>query len=146
MSAPGRDGRERTRSWWGEELLGRGADRALWAFDRGTSKMLKYDLDGNFQYAWGTWGDFPGGFWGVHGLAVDQAGNFYVAEVDSGREQAVLVAEVVVDERRVDPGPGGHGAHGGALETELREQFPRGVQDGPARVRAAQRAPAPHRH
>jgi hypothetical protein len=64
-----------------------GADRALWAFDRGTSKMLKYDLDGNFQYSWGTWGDFPGGFWGVHGLAVDQAGNFYVAEVDSGRAQ-----------------------------------------------------------
>jgi hypothetical protein len=64
-----------------------GADRALWAFDRGTSKMLKYDLDGNFQYAWGTWGDFPGGFWGVHGLASDQAGNFYVAEVDSGRAQ-----------------------------------------------------------
>ena len=63
------------------------ADRSLWAFDRGTSKMLKYDLDGNFQYAWGTWGDFPGGFWGVHGLAVDQAGNFYVAEVDSGRVQ-----------------------------------------------------------
>jgi DNA-binding beta-propeller fold protein YncE len=64
-----------------------GADRSLWAFDRGTSKMLKYDLDGIFQYAWGTWGDFPGGFWGVHGLAVDQAGNFYVAEVDSGRAQ-----------------------------------------------------------
>jgi hypothetical protein len=64
-----------------------GADRSLWAFDRGTSKMLKYDLDGTFQYAWGTWGDFPGGFWGVHGLAVDQAGNFYVAEVDSGRAQ-----------------------------------------------------------
>ena len=63
------------------------ADRYLWAFDRGTSKMLKYDLDGNFLYSWGTWGDFPGGFWGVHGLAVDQAGNFYVAEVDSGRAQ-----------------------------------------------------------
>ena len=63
------------------------ADRSLWAFDRGTSKMLKYDLDGNFQYAWGTWGDFPGGFWGVHRLPVEQAGNFYVAEVDSGRVQ-----------------------------------------------------------
>jgi len=63
------------------------ADRYLWAFDRGTSKMLKYDLDGNFLYSFGTWGDFPGGFWGVHGLAVDQAGNFYVAEVDSGRAQ-----------------------------------------------------------
>jgi len=63
------------------------SDRALWAADRGTSKMLKYDLDGNFQYSWGTWGDFPGGFWGVHGLNVDQEGNFYVAEVDSGRVQ-----------------------------------------------------------
>jgi NHL repeat-containing protein len=64
-----------------------GADRTLWAFDRGTSKMLKYDLNGNFLYSWGTWGDFPGGFWGVHGIAVDQESNFYVAEVDSGRAQ-----------------------------------------------------------
>ena len=64
-----------------------GADRTLWAFDRGTSKMLNYDLDGHFLYAWGTWGDFPGGFWGVHGFSVDQGGNFYVAEVDSGRVQ-----------------------------------------------------------
>jgi sugar lactone lactonase YvrE len=64
-----------------------GVDRALWAFDRGTSKMLKYDLNGNFLYSWGTWGDFPGGFWGVHGMAVDQEGNFYEAEVDSGRAQ-----------------------------------------------------------
>jgi len=64
-----------------------GADRTLWAFDRGTSKMLKYDLDGHFLYSWGTWGDFAGGFWGVHGFSVDQDGNFYVAEVDSGRAQ-----------------------------------------------------------
>ena len=64
-----------------------GADRTLWAADRGTSKMLKYDLDGHFLYSWGIWGDFPGGFWGVHGFSVDQQGNFYVAEVDSGRVQ-----------------------------------------------------------
>jgi hypothetical protein len=64
-----------------------GADRTLWAFDRGTSKMLKYDLDGHFLYSWGIWGDFAGGFWGVHGFSVDQEGNFYVAEVDSGRAQ-----------------------------------------------------------
>jgi len=64
-----------------------GADRTLWAFDRGTSKMLKYDLQGHLLYTWGTWGDFPGGFWGVHGFSVDQAGNFYVAEVDNGRVQ-----------------------------------------------------------
>jgi hypothetical protein len=35
----------------------------------------------------GIWGDFPGGFWGVHGFSVDQEGNFYVAEVDNGRVQ-----------------------------------------------------------
>ena len=65
-------------------LLYIGADRTLWAYDRGTSKMLKYDLEGHFLYSWGTGGDFAGGFWGVHGFSVDQEGNFYVAEVDSG--------------------------------------------------------------
>jgi len=63
------------------------SDGYLWAADRGTSKMLKYDLDGNFMYSWGTWGDFPGGMWGVHGFAVDQEGNVYVAEVDNGGAQ-----------------------------------------------------------
>ena len=68
-------------------LLYIGADRSLWAYDRGTSKMLKYDLEGHFLYSWGIWGDGPGGFWGVHGFSVDQEGNFYTAEVDSGRVQ-----------------------------------------------------------
>ncbi len=63
------------------------SDRSLWAFDRGTSKMLKYSLDGKFQYSWGVWGDFPGAFWGVHGMAVDQEGNVYTAAVDSGGAQ-----------------------------------------------------------
>jgi hypothetical protein len=49
--------------------------------------MLKYDLNGNFMYSWGTWGDFPGGMWGVHGFSVDQDGNVYVAEVDNGGAQ-----------------------------------------------------------
>ncbi len=63
------------------------SDGYLWAADRGTSRILKYDLDGNFMYSWGTWGDFPGGMWGVHGMSVDQDGNFYVAEVDNGGAQ-----------------------------------------------------------
>ena len=63
------------------------SNRNLWAADRGTNKILKYDLDGNFMYPWGTWGDFPGGMWGVHGLSIDQDGNFYVAEVDNGGAQ-----------------------------------------------------------
>jgi DNA-binding beta-propeller fold protein YncE len=61
--------------------------RNLWAFDRASSKMIKYDLNGNFMYAWGTWGNFPGGFWGVHGMSVDPEGNLYVAEVDNGGAQ-----------------------------------------------------------
>lgn len=64
-----------------------GTDRALWAFDRGSSKMLKYDLNGHFLYSFGTWGDFPGAFWGVHGINVDQEGNFYTAAVDTGGAQ-----------------------------------------------------------
>ena len=63
------------------------SDRNLWAADRGTSKILKYNLDGEFQYSWGAWGDFPGAFWGVHGMAVDQEGNVYTAAVDSGGAQ-----------------------------------------------------------
>ena len=63
------------------------SDRFLWAADRGTSKMLKYGLDGNFLYSWGMWGEFPGGFWGVHGMSVDQEGNVYTAAVDSGGAQ-----------------------------------------------------------
>jgi hypothetical protein len=63
------------------------SNRFLWAADRGTNKILKYDLDGNFLYSWGTWGDFHGGMWGVHGMSVDQEGNFYVAEVDNGGAQ-----------------------------------------------------------
>jgi DNA-binding beta-propeller fold protein YncE len=64
-----------------------GADRTLAAFDRNTHKMLKYDLEGHLIYSWGTVGDFPGTLWGVHGMATDQEGNLYVAEVDSGRFQ-----------------------------------------------------------
>jgi DNA-binding beta-propeller fold protein YncE len=63
------------------------ADGHLWAVDRGTNKLLKYDLKGHLLYSWGTWGNFPGGFWGVHGMSVDTEGNFYTAEADNGRFQ-----------------------------------------------------------
>ena len=82
---------------------------------------------------------------GLVGQAGEHGGIIH-RRLERGDEKPVLVAEVVVDERRVDRGPGGHGAHGGALEPEFREQFPGRVQDGPACVRAAQRAAAPHRH
>lgn len=64
-----------------------GADRRLWAADRATSKILGYDLEGHLTYSWGVFGDFPGAMFGVHGMSVDQEGNFYVAEVGGGRVQ-----------------------------------------------------------
>ena len=68
-------------------LLYIGQDRNIWTFDRSTHKLLKYDQQGHLLYAWGTLGMFPGALWGVHGMSVDQEGNLYVAEVDSGRVQ-----------------------------------------------------------
>ncbi|MGI9259068.1 MAG: hypothetical protein ACR2QQ_09540 [Gammaproteobacteria bacterium] len=59
------------------------SDGFLWAADRQTHKMLKYDLDGNFLYSWGSYGDYPGGIAGVHGISVDQEGNLYLAQVDN---------------------------------------------------------------
>jgi DNA-binding beta-propeller fold protein YncE len=64
-----------------------GQDRMLWAFDQGTQKMLKYDREGNFLYSFGSFGVSPGGFFGVHGIAVDQEGSLYVAEVGNGGAQ-----------------------------------------------------------
>jgi peptidylamidoglycolate lyase len=68
-------------------LIYMGADRTLWAADRATSKILGYNLDGELIYSWGSFGDFPGAFFGVHAMSVDQEGNFYVAEVGGGRTQ-----------------------------------------------------------
>ena len=68
-------------------LLYIGSGNTIWTFDRSTNKMLEYDLEGHLLYSWGSMGMFPGGLWGVHGVSVDSAGNFYVAEVDSGRIQ-----------------------------------------------------------
>ena len=63
------------------------SDQKLWAADQGTHKILGYDLDGNFLYSWGSWGEYPGGMWGVHGMSTDQEGNFYTASVNNGRIQ-----------------------------------------------------------
>ena len=64
------------------------ADRYLWAANSGASKMLKYDLDGNFLYLVGHVGRLRRRHVGCaraeHGI---RKRNFYVAEVDSGRAQ-----------------------------------------------------------
>jgi hypothetical protein len=55
--------------------------------DNDTSKVVKYDLNGRYLYSWGSRGEWPGSLWNVHGMSVDQEGNLYLAEVNSGRAQ-----------------------------------------------------------
>jgi 6-bladed beta-propeller len=57
----------------------------IWVADGGTSRILKYDLDGHYLYGWGGRGSAPGQFNGPHSLTTDQDGNLYVAEVFNGR-------------------------------------------------------------
>ena len=57
----------------------------LWVTDGITQKVLKYDLTGKLLYSWGTFGAFPGGFWGVHQFSVDSEGSLYTADVQVGR-------------------------------------------------------------
>jgi hypothetical protein len=63
------------------------ADQYLWIADGVTNKFLKYDLNGKLLYSWGTYGTFPGAFWGVHQFSVDTDGNLYAAETFGGRTQ-----------------------------------------------------------
>ena len=63
------------------------ADQHLWVADLDTNKMLQYDLTGKLLSSWGTYGTFPGAFWGMHQFSVDPQGNLYVAETYGGRTQ-----------------------------------------------------------
>jgi hypothetical protein len=63
------------------------ADQHVWISDGRTNKMLKYDRNGKLLYSWGTYGGFPGAFWGIHQFASDQAGNLYIAETFGARAQ-----------------------------------------------------------
>jgi peptidylamidoglycolate lyase len=62
-------------------------DQHLWVADGITQKFTKFDLNGKLLYSWGTFGAFPGGFWGVHQFHTDSQGNLYTADVHVGRAQ-----------------------------------------------------------
>jgi len=59
----------------------------LWVSDGTTQKFSEYDHNGNLRSSWGTFGAFPGGFWGVHQFSVDSEGALYTADVHVGRPQ-----------------------------------------------------------
>ena len=63
------------------------SDQHLWVADGVSNKFLKYDLNGKLLYSWGTYGSFPGAFWGVHQFSIDPEGNLYAAETFGGRTQ-----------------------------------------------------------
>ena len=63
------------------------ADQHLWVSDGTTQKFTKFDLNWRLLSSWGTFGAFPGGFWGVHQFSVDSEGNLYTADVHIGRPQ-----------------------------------------------------------
>jgi peptidylamidoglycolate lyase len=62
-------------------------DQHLWVADGITQKFTKFDLNGRLLYSWGTFGAFPGGFWGVHQFHTDSEGSLYTADVHVGRPQ-----------------------------------------------------------
>jgi hypothetical protein len=64
--------------------------QVIWAADGGTYRILKYTLDGKFLYGWGQPGGTPGRLGGPHQISADEEGNFYVAEVYSGRVQKFI--------------------------------------------------------
>jgi len=63
------------------------ADEHLWVSDAETQLFTKFDLNGKLLYGWGSFGTFPGGFWGVHQFSVDNEGNLYTADAHIGRPQ-----------------------------------------------------------
>jgi peptidylamidoglycolate lyase len=62
-------------------------DQHLWVSDGITQKFTKFDLTGKLLFSWGTFGAFPGGFWGVHQFSTDSERNLYTADVHIGRAQ-----------------------------------------------------------
>jgi peptidylamidoglycolate lyase len=62
-------------------------DQSFWVADGTTQKFSKFSPEGKFLFSWGTFGAFPGGFWGVHQFHVDSEGSLYTADVHVGRPQ-----------------------------------------------------------
>jgi DNA-binding beta-propeller fold protein YncE len=59
----------------------------IWVGDAPTSRILKFDLNGNFLYGWGAPGGQPGRLACSHGITTDQLNNLYLADCFAGRLQ-----------------------------------------------------------
>lgn len=62
-------------------------DGYIWVGDAPTSRLMKFDLDGNYLYGWGAPGTQAGRLNCSHGMTTDQDGNLYIADCFAGRVQ-----------------------------------------------------------
>ncbi|MBM4183573.1 MAG: hypothetical protein FJ207_05025 [Gemmatimonadetes bacterium] len=62
-------------------------DGYLWVGDAPTSRILKFDQQGNHLYSWGAPGPQAGGLNCSHGMTTDQERNLYIADCFAGRLQ-----------------------------------------------------------
>jgi peptidylamidoglycolate lyase len=62
-------------------------DQAVWVSSAAYSRMAKFDTNGKLQTYWGTFGDAPGSADNLHAFAVDEAGNYYIADTWNNRVQ-----------------------------------------------------------
>ncbi len=62
-------------------------DQVIWVGDAPTSRIIKFDLNGNYLYSWGAPGGQPGRLNCSHGISTDQEGNLFLADCFAGRVQ-----------------------------------------------------------
>jgi sugar lactone lactonase YvrE len=62
-------------------------DGFIWVGDAPTSRILKFDRDGNHLYSWGAPGTQAGRLNCSHGMTTDQDRNLYLADCFAGRLQ-----------------------------------------------------------
>ena len=58
---------------------------AVWVLSASNNRIMKYNLEGELQYFWGTYGlNWEGGLARPHQVAVDENGTLYLASYDGG--------------------------------------------------------------
>ena len=79
-------------------------DQHLWVADGITQKFTEVRPHRQApRTSWGTFGAFPGGFWGVHQFHTDSEGNLYTADVHVGRPQKFTPKPGVDKARLIGP-------------------------------------------
>lgn len=64
----------------------------------GNSRVIKFSPDGKFVMSWGSAGDAPGQFNTPHSIALDSAGNVYVADRGNARLQSFTPSGIFIKE------------------------------------------------